>query len=232
MERSHLASSKRLWILEPDHQAQAVYADLFQNTCESTILPDLTSFSRALKTSPGKPDLLIADVSSEQYSTFFSLSRKKPLESTPIIVVSAIDEIDALQTCFQNGASDYLTKPFNRKELFVKVARTLTQSKRPDSETVEWLKDLVFQPAMLTVQRGNLGRITLTAKELQIFSVLHRSAGAPVTRQALEDAVWSDSKVISKSIDVHIFNLRKKLSQLQLSINYGSPEGYWLASSS
>jgi DNA-binding response OmpR family regulator len=80
----------------------------------------------------------------------------------------------------------------------------------------------------MKVKRGEHAFAQLTAKELQIFSVLHREQGKRLTRQKLQSEVWGDVAVGGKALDVHLFNLRRKIAALGVEILHEEGDGYML----
>lgn len=130
--------------------------------------------------------------------------------STPIMILSVQTEIDAKVSLLDCGADDYLTKPYVWSELNARVKALM---RRPAA----------FEPAILTVKDMTLDRSTfsflfngrserLTPKEFILLEYLMRHAGRVVSRGDILEHVWdSGADQFTKSLEMHIVNLRKKI---------------------
>ena len=128
----------------------------------------------------------------------------------PVIVLSALGEVDDRVAGLRAGGDDYLTKPFAMSEL---LARLDAQLRRRGSveETVLRVGDLELDRLARTVTRAGQP-IALKPRELQLLEFLMRHAGQVVTRTMLLEGVWDyhfDPQ--TNVIDVHISRLRRKL---------------------
>lgn len=130
-----------------------------------------------------------------------------------------------MRLCFSKGASDYLTKPFAKSELIIKVERLFAQSEQSSKP----YQGLLIDPVSLTVSCGTMTSVPLTTKELQIVTVIHQSQNYTVSRDDLVNRIWGKFKVSNNTLDVHIYNLRKKLTPLGLGINFTPPNLYFLS---
>jgi len=129
---------------------------------------------------------------------------------TPILFLTAKDEITDKVRGLNTGADDYLVKPFSFEELFARIKSILRRPSRiiPDTLTLEKLK-LDTKSQQLTI---NDKIIPLTLREFSLLEYLLRNIGSVITREDLLDHVWDifyDSQ--SNVVDVHIKNIRKKL---------------------
>ena len=111
---------------------------------------------------------------------------------------------------FDAGADDYLIKPFALDELLARL-RVLTRKKGSGSTNVYTLADLTVDTAARTAKRG--GRtLELSAREYALLEYLIRSKGVVLSRQQIEDNLWSlDYAGGTNVVDVYISYLRKKL---------------------
>ncbi len=114
-------ASKKIWVLEDDPGCLFVYQDMLDQSYKTSYYDQLSSFSDALKNDSTRPDLIVADLTLKDgcFLNFLSSVEEKKLLNTPFIVVSASTDIDALRFCFDEGALDYLTKPFKKTEYIV-----------------------------------------------------------------------------------------------------------------
>jgi two-component system OmpR family response regulator len=135
-------------------------------------------------------------------------------DETPVIILSALAEVDERVRGLRAGGDDYLGKPFALAEL---IARVETLGRRSSGQvqscdTIE-VGDLVIDLAGQVVRRGPR-KIQLTAREFRIISYLARNAGRVVTRSMLLENVWDYSfDPQTNIIDQHISNLRQKIDK-------------------
>lgn len=131
---------------------------------------------------------------------------------TPVIVLTARDGVDDRVRGLDQGADDYLAKPFAFPELLARI-RALLRRGRPEDVLKFRVADLEMDLVSRAVSRG--GReIALTAKEYDLLEYLMRHAGQIVTRAMLSTDVWKASRratPLDNVIDVHITRLRKKV---------------------
>ncbi len=131
----------------------------------------------------------------------------------PIIVVTARgDEMDRV-LMLELGADDYIVKPFGFRELVARVRAVLRRSSTPAPNTTATIEHgvLLIDPRTRTVELGG-DEVALTPKEFDLLVALATDAGAVVTREQLLRDVWDQNWWGStKTLDVHIASLRKKL---------------------
>lgn len=147
---------------------------------------------------------------------------------TPIIFLTAKDNENDMLTGFSVGGDDYISKPFSIKEVLARVKAVLqrSQSNKTDSGgRVEFdgfqinfdKKELIIDDQL----------IKLTKKEYDILGMLAKSQGRYFTRENIIDRVWSDDTfVTSRTVDVHITRLRKKMGKYASVISSRSGFGY------
>ena len=131
--------------------------------------------------------------------------------TTPILFLTACDDIADRVRGLDLGGDDYLVKPFAFEELLARV-RALIRRGPAVQPTVELrVRDLVIDTARRRVTRGDRV-VPLTAREYQILEYLARNTGRVVTRTALWEHVWqSDAVPDSNVVDVYVRYLRNKL---------------------
>src|SRR3989441_2142221 len=130
--------------------------------------------------------------------------------STPILMLTARDNLADRVSGLSTGADDYLTKPFAFAELLARLKALLRRSRVTQSPVLR-VGDLTLDPARRRAARGGVA-ITLTPKEYAILEVLIRSSGELVSRTRLTERVWDEaSEVLDNLVDVHVSHLRKKL---------------------
>jgi two-component system OmpR family response regulator len=130
--------------------------------------------------------------------------------TTPILVLSALDQLDDRLRGLNGGADDYLTKPFVVEELVARLNALIRRAARHPGPTLV-IGDLAIDLVARRVFRGSL-EIELTAREFGILRLLAGQRGTVVPRTAISDHLYSDeSELMSNAIDVHVSALRRKL---------------------
>ena len=160
------------------------------------------------------PDLIILDLMLPQVSGLDVCRTLRKESDLPIIMVTARDEITDKIIGLELGADDYLTKPFDTKELVTRVRAVLrrTENKPAQKEYVR-IGDLRINAEKRQVWRVD-ELIELTAIEFQLLWVLAENPGHVLTRMQLLDKVQGDSyEGYERTIDSHIKNLRKKIER-------------------
>ena len=129
---------------------------------------------------------------------------------TPVIMLSALNEVEDKIKGLEYGADDYLAKPFKTAEL---VARLRALSRRP--ALVE-AKMLDFEDLELDLNNRTLNGVELTDKEAGIFEMLMRTPGSAVTKEQILAHVWgADAEFEENYVEVYVSYLRKKLKTMR-----------------
>jgi len=135
-------------------------------------------------------------------------------EDVPVVVLSALGEVDDRVAGLRAGGDDYLTKPFAMSELIARLdAVVRRRAGRGHEETVLRVADLELDRLKRTVTRGG-ARIELKPREFQLLEFLMQHGGQVVTRTMLLEGVWDyhfDPQ--TNVIDVHISRLRRKIDR-------------------
>jgi two-component system OmpR family response regulator len=133
--------------------------------------------------------------------------------STPVLILSALGEVDDRVTGLRAGGDDYLTKPYAFSELLARVEALNRRGSAREAETVYRVGDLELDRLSHEVRRG--GReITLQPREFRLLEYLMRHGGQVVTRTMLLENVWDyhfDPQ--TNVIDVHVSRLRGKIEK-------------------
>ena len=131
--------------------------------------------------------------------------------TTPVLILSALGEVDDRVTGLRAGGDDYLTKPYAFSELLARVEVLNRRASARETETVYRVGDLELDRLSHSVKRA--GReITLQPREFRLLEYLRRHAGPVVTRTMLLENVWDyhfDPQ--TNVVDVHISKLRQKI---------------------
>ena len=132
---------------------------------------------------------------------------------TPILMLSALGEVDDRVTGLKAGADDYLTKPFAFSELQARLEALVRRAEPETPDTVLEVADLEMDLLKREVRRGDV-KIDLQPREFRLLEYLMRHSGQVVTRTMLLEKVWDyhfDPQ--TNVIDVHISRLRGKIDK-------------------
>lgn len=161
------------------------------------------------------PDLLILDLMMPRVDGFTVLTRlRKQGFASPVLILTAKgEEMDKVR-CLRSGADDYVTKPFGLMELMARVEALLRRGNGyADNSLVSQYRfgDIEVNTASKTVTRGR-SEVELAPKEYGLLVALLRRDGAACSRLELMQEVWGHSSaVVSRTVDTHIAELRRKL---------------------
>lgn len=155
----------------------------------------------------------------------FALFKVVDFYGIPAIFLTARDDIDSKIQGLQGGAEDYIVKPFEILELMVRMEKVLERSKKL-SDSIRVL-DVEIDLKKRTVHKKGI-EIQLKPMEFELLCVLARNKNIAVSREELLKRVWGIDYVgETRTVDVHIGQLRKKLS-LSENIKTVSKMGYRL----
>ncbi|MEJ1240104.1 response regulator transcription factor [Chryseolinea sp. T2] len=140
---------------------------------------------------------------------------RKVNTTTPILILTAFDEIDDKVQGYESGADDYLTKPFYMQELVLRIQSLL----RRNNNTADSIQgpvtagDIVVNPITKRVTRGNV-EISLTPREYQILLKLISARGEVVSKKDLIEEIWGRNfDANTNTVEVYINFLRKKVDK-------------------
>jgi DNA-binding response OmpR family regulator len=164
----------------------------------------------------GSYDLILLDVMMPDMSGFEALRRIRAYSRTPVLMLTARGDTQDRVLGLEMGADDYLPKPFDPPELAARVRAILRRVQPPPAGGSKRLAvaDIEVDSGSRTVWR-NSHVLEVTMVEFDLLLVLLRSAGAPVGREQLaREVLRRESSPFDRSIDTHVYNLRKKLGPL------------------
>ncbi len=138
---------------------------------------------------------------------------RKDADRTPVLILSALGEVDDRVKGLRAGGDDYLTKPYAYSELLARIEALARRSAPEESETTYVVGDLVLDRLSHKVVRSGES-IILQPREFRLLEYLMKNAGQVVTRTMLLERVWDyhfDPQ--TNVIDVHISRLRAKIDK-------------------
>lgn len=159
-------------------------------------------------------DLLIVDWMLPGLDGVGLVRRMRAAEvATPVLILTARDQIEDRVEGLDAGADDYLPKPFAFAELLARVrALTRRQGTQP-ADSLLRVGDITLDPARHVVWRGK-ERVELTAKEFALLATLMRRPGQVFTRSVLLETVWdARGDVYANVVDLCVSHLRNKLDR-------------------
>ena len=169
-----------------------------------------------------RPDIILLDVMMPGMDGIEVCRRLKANPDTrpiPVIMVSARSEEHDKIAGLEGGADDYVIKPFNMQELFLRIRAALRQVEilsRSNGGTCQ-IGSVVLDTLKYLVVSGT-DRLDLTLTEFRILHMLFQQVGDVVTREMLIREIFEKEPAqMGRSIDVHIGNLRKKLDAADTS---------------
>ncbi len=178
-----------------------------------------------------KPALLVLDIMLPELDGW-EVCRRLRVENNqiPILMLTArSDDVDKILG-LELGADDYLTKPFNPRELVARIKAILRRGERtaPSLEKPIHLGDVVIDPASREVSLRGV-TIPLRAQEFDLLLTLAQHKGIVLTREQLLEKAWGYAYYgQSRTVDVHIGHLRRKLAGSQVHIETVTGVGYKL----
>ncbi len=175
-----------------------------------------------------QPNLIVLDLMLPRLDGFEVCRRLRATSQVPIIMLTARDEDVDKIVGLELGADDYLTKPFNPRELVARVKAILRRAEptRPTQRVA--LADLALDLERREVTvKGQL--LSLRAKEFDLLALLLQHPRVVFTRERLLELAWGyDFAGETRTVDVHVAHLRKKLAGSQVEIETVTGVGYKL----
>ena len=158
-----------------------------------------------------RPDVIILDLGLPDMDGLAALKRLREWSQTPVLVLTVRDREADKVAALDNGADDYLTKPFGTAELLARLRAVQRRAPEADEDPVVVSGNLAVDLAARTVT-VNKQEVHLTATEYALLRELVRHAGKVVMHKQLLRAVWGpNAEEQSQYLRVYITHLRKKL---------------------
>ena len=157
------------------------------------------------------PDLILLDIGLPDESGHSVLEKLREWYTQPIIILSVLSGEDDIVKALDNGASDYLVKPFRTGELLARIRSALKKTSPEKNDSVIKLEDLTIDLANRIVKKNNES-IKLTATEYSLLALFAKNEGKVLTHQYLLKEVWGPGYLSqSQYLRVYIAQLRKKI---------------------
>ena len=171
-------------------------------------------------------DLILLDVMLPHKNGFEILKElRREKISTPVIMLTAKSEIYDKLNGLENGADDYITKPFHMRELVARVKVILKRNSNLENTDI-----IEFADLKLDLKKGKMscGRneITINGKELELLETLLVNRNQIMNRETLANKIWGyDSDAEYNNVEVYVSFLRKKLKLLESNVKIKAIRG-------
>jgi DNA-binding response OmpR family regulator len=204
----------RIWVVEDEPDiADLVAHHVRRERFQVEIFHDGESF---LESVGGEvPDLVILDLMLPGINGLDICKILRGDERTrtvPIIMLTAKGTETDIVLGLELGADDYVVKPFSVSELMARIKAVLRRTEQSGDEVIT-VNGLSVDPESFDVKVDGAS-VELTYAEFRILSLLIARPGRVYTRQQIIDGIWDDYRVVtSKTVDVHVTHLRKKLGR-------------------
>ena len=162
-----------------------------------------------------QPDLIVLDIMMPEMDGLTACAQIREFSNVPIILLTAKSEDMDKLLGFDQGADDYLTKPFNILELKARIRALLRRANQVNENTSTKLS---IGSITLDLDARNAYRsgilVDLTAKEFDVIEFLMRNPNRVYSREALLDTIWVyEYRSDIRTVDVHIRRIREKLEE-------------------
>ena len=208
---------KRVLIVDDDQKLRALLTEyLTEFGFQTATLPDGRRILSAIKTE--NPHIIILDIMLPHKDGFEILREIRTASTIPVIMLTARGEDADRIVGLELGADDYLSKPFNPRELLARIRAVLRRSAAPIEDKAGWDENhrveaggLILDKAKRSVKVGR-DEVELSSTEYEILKVLMEHPNRTLSRdQLMSMAKGRDFMAFDRSIDVHISKLRAKV---------------------
>lgn len=217
-----------IYIVEDDKNISEIESYALKNSGYHTeVFGEAKSFFKRIQEK--RPSLVLLDImlpDSDGIDVLRKLRRNAETKRLPVIMVTAkSSEIDKVKG-LDSGADDYMTKPFGVMELISRVRAILRRVEQAEEERILMLRDIFMDMEKHSVRVGDQP-CELTYKEFELLKLFLQNAGMVLTRENLMEKVWGmDFEGESRTLDMHIKNLRQKLGEAGACIKTVRNVGY------
>ena len=204
------SATSLVMIVEDEAKLASVLADyLHKESFRTKIINDGRRVIAAIKELT--PDLLLLDLNLPHRSGFDLCREIRTFSQVPILIVTArTEEVDRLEG-FNLGADDYICKPFSPSEVIARVRAVLRRAQPAALKS----SGLIIDEPTFSATLDNKP-LNLTPVEFKLLRTLAAAPRRVFSREQLIDALYSDGReVVDRTIDSHIRNLRRKLTELR-----------------
>lgn len=157
-------------------------------------------------------DLILLDLMLPGKNGEEIIKELKNKNNVPVIVMSAIQDIDKKVDLFDLGANDYITKPFHNDELLARIKVQLRDKSNAISNILKF-KDIELNKVNFTVKCNNK-EVAFTKKEFELLKLLMENENQTLTKSMIFDSIWNDeNSADDNTLNVHISKIKNKLKE-------------------
>ncbi len=205
-------NDKRILVVDDETDLLEMVKSIFTRAGFTQVLTASSGEAALKMCEEQEPDMMILDVMMPGMDGFAALKELRKTSKIPVLMLTARGEAEDKFVGFENGADDYLLKPFLPKELLFRVQAILKRV-YPEKE-----RKVFFDAATVDLEKAIVQRsgesISLTAKEFQLFEKLYENQGRIVTTGALCQAICGDFvHRYESTLATHIRHLREKIEE-------------------
>ena len=215
----------RILIVEDNNEIQEILRTLLSE--EHEVIQAFSGTEGMIRFEQGGIDLILLDIMLPGKNGDQVLKAIRQDSSVPVIMLTALSDKKLISQYLLDGANDYIVKPFDLDEVFARVTVQLRQNsdkqateiEHPD-KLIQQLKNIQFDADSFEIKNSQ-ETIRLAKKECLILQTLLRHPKKIFTKEELYELVWEDTYLPGdNTLNTHLSNLRKKLSQLDPEQEY------------
>lgn len=159
------------------------------------------------------PDLILLDIGLPDKSGHEILQELREWYNKPIIILSVQDNETDIVSALDNGATDYLTKPFRTGELLARIRSAIRRSQNTENNSIIICGDIEIDLVARIVKRNNEA-LKLTSTEYNLLALFSKNEGKVLTHQYLLKEIWGYSyQTETQYLRVFVGTLRKKIEE-------------------
>ncbi len=159
------------------------------------------------------PDLILLDLGLPDKSGHEILKELRSWYTKSIIILSVIDQEEDIVKALDNGATDYLTKPFRSAELMARIRAAIRRNSSENNAVISQFNDLEIDVVSRTVKRNN-EFLKLTSTEFNLLALFIKNEGRVLTHQYILKEIWGvGSQTETQYLRVFVGTLRKKIEE-------------------
>jgi DNA-binding response OmpR family regulator len=200
---------KKILIIEDDKDINNMLNDLLVLNGYKCI--SAYSGTEALLICNDEVDLILLDLMLPGKGGSEIIADLKAKHNIPVIVTTAISDIDTKLNLFELGADDYVVKPFDNKELLARIKVKLKKNTTIDNNTILKYKDIIMDLNKYEITCNNKS-VSLSKIEYELLKVLISNPNKVFTKNNLYELVWdTENSADDNTLNVHISKIRTKL---------------------
>lgn len=211
-ERGVRMTSHTLLLVDDDHDLLEMLCSIFRRAGYNELLTASSGAEALALWRDRHPDMVVLDVMMPDMDGFSVLKEIRRTSRVPVLMLTARGDAEDRVEGLENGADDYLAKPFLPKELLLRVGAILNRVYPDTNEMVVLANSVVDLDNAEVIKSGT--RTALTAKEMQLFTKLYQNAGRIVTTGTLCQTICGDYwQGYESTLSTHIRHLREKIEE-------------------